>query len=217
MGRPREHDEVTRRALLEAAERIVDRGGPAALSVRAVAEAVGTTTRAVYSLFGSKDGLLEALAIRLFEQLQAALDRIPTTDDPMEDLVTASVEGFRRVALEHPSLYSLVFLRVVPDLELGPAFREIASATFGRLEAGVARIGDTAPFGDHRPIDVARAVHALTEGLASLELRGALASDHAESIWRDAVRAVVRGFDSEPRLTPGSGSPPRGRRRANPR
>jgi len=56
MGRPREHDEATRAALLEAAERIVADRGPTALSVRAVAEAAGTSTRAVYSLFGSKDG-----------------------------------------------------------------------------------------------------------------------------------------------------------------
>ena len=70
MGRPREHDEQTRAALLAAAEQIVADGGPAALSVRAVAEAAGTTTRAVYSLFGSKDGLLvEALARDAFEFL----------------------------------------------------------------------------------------------------------------------------------------------------
>ena len=70
MGRPREHDERTRAALLAAAERIVAEGGPAALSVRAVADAAGTTTRAVYSLFGSKDGLLvEALARDAFEFL----------------------------------------------------------------------------------------------------------------------------------------------------
>ena len=47
--------------------RTADRqAGPDAASVRAVADAVGTTTGGVYSLFGSKQGLLEALASRLF-------------------------------------------------------------------------------------------------------------------------------------------------------
>ena len=53
MGRPKEHDEATGVALLDAAERLVATGGVGALSVRAVAEAVGTTTRAIYSVFGS--------------------------------------------------------------------------------------------------------------------------------------------------------------------
>ena len=82
MGRPKEHDEATRAALLAAAERLIDEEGPDAASVRAVADQVGTSTRAVYSVFGSKQGLLEALATRFFEELQAATDAIPLTDDP---------------------------------------------------------------------------------------------------------------------------------------
>ena len=58
MGRPREHDDETRAALRAATERIVSESGVGAFSVRGVAREVGTTTRAVYSLFGSKEGLL---------------------------------------------------------------------------------------------------------------------------------------------------------------
>src|SRR3954471_24015483 len=120
MGRPREHDDDVRLALLAAAERLVERDGAEALSVRAVADAVGTTTRAIYSVFGSKAGLLEALAARLFELLADAIDTVKLTDDPSRDLVTASLVGFRRTALQHRALYNLVFLRVVGDLQLGP-------------------------------------------------------------------------------------------------
>ena len=66
MGRPREHDERTAERLLDAAERIVEAKGLDSLSVRVVAHATGTTTRAVYSLFGSKDGLVVALGKRAF-------------------------------------------------------------------------------------------------------------------------------------------------------
>ena len=195
MGRPREHDETVRAALLLAAERLVDVGGPAALSVRAVADDVGTTTRAVYSVFGSKAGLLEALAIRLFEELGAAIDAIEPTDDPVADVVTASLQGFRRIALEHASLYSLVFLRVVPDLALGPAFDAIAEATFGRLESLVSRAMNS--LGVTTDIHAAQMVHALTEGLASMELRGSLGPrDDTEQKWRSAVTALLTGLKS---------------------
>ena len=53
MGRPKEHDARTAAALLEAAESVVQSDGVDALSVRRVADEVGTSTRAVYSLFGS--------------------------------------------------------------------------------------------------------------------------------------------------------------------
>src|SRR5262249_643633 len=57
MGRPKLHGEATAGALLETAERIVDSEGLEALTVRRVAEGAGTSTRAVYSVYGSKDGL----------------------------------------------------------------------------------------------------------------------------------------------------------------
>src|SRR5687768_9453403 len=121
MGRPREHDEETRAALLAAAERLVAEGGPAALSVRAVADAAGTTTRAVYSLFGSKDGLLVAsLARNAFEFLFTELGKLEETDDPAADLVENGVLVFRRLVVDHPALYRIAFQRVVPGLEASP-------------------------------------------------------------------------------------------------
>lgn len=196
MGRPREHGDATRQALLDAAEQLIDERGPDAASVRAVADAVGTTTRAVYSVFGSKDGLLAALATRLFEMLGDAIDAVPVTADPVADVVEASVRGFRRTALEHPSLYSLVFLRIVPSLELeAPTYVAVASAAFDRLEARVARVD----LGGRSVRDAAHSVHALTEGLASMELRGGMLDPAAaEGVWRDGITSLLRGFAAAP-------------------
>jgi AcrR family transcriptional regulator len=198
VGRPREHDDATRIALLAAAERLIDERGPDAASVRAVADEVGTTTRAVYSVFGSKQGLLDALAARMFEVLTEAIDAVPVTDDPADDVVEVSLHGFRRTALTHPSLYSLVFLRIVPDLQLGQpgtGHVQAASTAFGRLEARVERLEAAGLLGDRTVRDAAHEVHALTEGLASMEVRGGMLDPAtAESVWRDALRSLLRGF-----------------------
>jgi AcrR family transcriptional regulator len=195
MGRPKEHNDATRAALLLAAEQLVEAHGPDAVSVRAVAEVVGTTTRAVYSVFGSKDALLEALATRLFEMLGEAVDAVPLTADPAADVVNASLGGFRRTALEHPSLYGLVFLHIVPDLQLGPAFEQVASGAFARLEFLIGRLDATGQLGGASASDATHAVHALTEGLATMELRGTIsAATGAERIWREALTALLRGF-----------------------
>jgi AcrR family transcriptional regulator len=193
VGRPREHDETTRAALLAAAERLIDEEGPDAAGVRCVADEVGTSTRAVYSVFGSKQGLLEALAIRFFEELHAAIDAVPLTDDPAADLVEAGMQAFRGTVIKHPSLYRLVFLRIVPDLELGPEFGQVAYDAFGRMQALVERVAPGP--GVH---ERALAWHALTEGLASMEVRGQMLDTlNAERIWRDALTALVRGFEGD--------------------
>ena len=77
MGRPRAHDEVTRLTLRDAAERLIATGGLEAVSARRVAAEAGTTTRAVYSLFGSMDGLIvDALAQGAYEYLVRTIGRI---------------------------------------------------------------------------------------------------------------------------------------------
>ena len=197
MGRQKQHGEVVRNALLAAAEKIVEMHGISALSVRSVADAVETTTRAVYSVFGSKDGLLEALATRLFEILNEAIDGCETSGDPVADVLTISIDGFRRTALDHPALYGLVFLRVAPELRLGPLFNNVADSAFSRLQAHLARISATDDRDDL--FAMATAVHALTEGLASMELRGMIQADtDAVQIWRDALHALITGFGRPP-------------------
>jgi AcrR family transcriptional regulator len=194
VGRPKEHNETTRAALLAAAERLIDDGGPDAASVRAVADEAGTSTRAVYTVFGSKQGLLEALATRFFEELHAAIDAFPLTDDPAADLVEAAMQGFRGTVIKHPSLYRLVFLRIVPDLELGPEFGQVAYGAFGRMQALVERVAPDGPAVHERAL----AWHALTEGLASMEVRRQMLDTlNAERIWRQALTAMVRGFVSD--------------------
>src|SRR5688500_10452194 len=99
VGRRRLHDQATALALLDAAEVILDADGLAGLTVRRVAEHVGTTTRAVYTSLGSKEALLRALCVRAFNLLGARVAALPTSDDPAADLVIAGTMGFRAWAL----------------------------------------------------------------------------------------------------------------------
>ena len=105
MGRPKTHRAATGEALLQAAEQLVETEGIEALTVRRVAESVGTSTRAVYALYGSKDALVAALGGRAFDLLRVEIDALPRTDDPAADLVRAGVTVFRRFAVEHPALF----------------------------------------------------------------------------------------------------------------
>jgi AcrR family transcriptional regulator len=198
MGRPREHDEQTRVALSAAGERLVAAGGPDALSVRAVAGAAGTTTRAVYSLFGSKDGLVEALAQRAFELLDAGLEELPETDDPAADLVEVGVGVFRRFVREHPSLFRIAFQRIVPGLRAGPELTDARQRALAGLEARIHRVADAGLLGGTSVRDATVQFNAMCEGLANAELRDGtlriLPQGDEERAWRGALLTVIRGF-----------------------
>jgi AcrR family transcriptional regulator len=194
MGRPKEHNERTASALLDAAERIAGEGGLEALSVRRVGKEVGTTTRAVYSLFGSKDGLVVALGVRAFELLRAAIESLPVTNDPAGDLVEAGASVFRRFALEHPALFRLGVQHMAVSEELALSFRGAAEHALDGLRSRIARLADARQLGSRSVAGAVCEFHALCEGLAALELRTVIPQNEAERIWRDALAALVAGW-----------------------
>jgi AcrR family transcriptional regulator len=143
MGRPKAHDERTAVALLDAAEWLVADDGVEALSVRRVAGAIDTSVRAVYSLFGSKEGLVVALGVRAFDLLWEAINQLPVTDDPAGDLLEAGVMVFRRFVLEHPALFRLAVQHEAVSVELAEGFRSAAEHALDGLAFRVARVATT--------------------------------------------------------------------------
>ena len=198
MGRPKEHDERTALALLDAAERAIQAGGVDAVSVRGIADTAGTTTRAVYSLFGSKDGLLAVLGARAFELLGSAIRALPETEDPGVDLAEAGAGVFRRFITEHPILFRIGF-------QPGPAFADrTAELEKARLDAlaglvgKVTRLDKAHLLGGRTVSEAVISFHAMCEGLADIELRGMLPPGQEERTWRTALTALVAGLAMPP-------------------
>jgi AcrR family transcriptional regulator len=196
MGRPKEHNEHTAAALLDAAERIAEHDGLDALSVRRIATEVGTTTRAVYSLFGAKEGLVAALGERAFDFLGAQVAALPSTDDPAADFVQAGLV-FGRFAREHPALFRIGVQRIEVLPETGQAFAGAADHALAVLRQRIGRLENAGQMGDRSPQDATLEFHALCEGLAAVEARCQLGEAAVERLWGDALSALVRGWSSE--------------------
>jgi AcrR family transcriptional regulator len=199
VGRPKEHDDETRAALRAATERVVGELGVGAFSVRGVAREVGTTTRAVYSLFGSKEGLLvDALAQSAYAFLADGMDDLPETDDPVADLVAVGVPVFRTLVLEHPAPYRIAFQRITPGFRAGPEVVEARERALAGLLRRVERLADAGLLGDKPVFEAAVEFNAMLEGLANAELRGTvfriLEAGEEERMWREALITVIRGF-----------------------
>jgi AcrR family transcriptional regulator len=99
-------DEV-RRAVLDAATTLLNEGGSAALTTRAVAEAAGVQAPTIYRLFGDKDGLVDAVA----EQVMARYVDTKDVGSDDADPVGALHQAWRshiEFGLANPALYAVL-------------------------------------------------------------------------------------------------------------
>lgn len=192
------HDEALRHRLLERAGRMVAERGVSALTLRAVAADVGTSTSAVYSLFGGKPDLLNALFRWAFAGFGTAQHEVAASDDPLADLHALGL-AYRQWALEHPHLYAVMFGGALAGFEPDPAAEQESRATMQPLAATVRRGLDRGLLGHADAETIAFAVWAAVHGLVSLELTTGLhVQPRAERdlIYDVALRGIARGWQA---------------------
>ena len=181
-------------ALVDAAERVLVRDGPEAVTVRAVAVEAGVAPMGVYNHFGGKDGVVEQLFVRGFHQLREAFADV-AGDDAAEDLFEAG-RRYRRIALAHPAMYAVMFERAVPDFEPSPGAKSEALASFAELVRLVQRAMDTGVIAEADPVDVAQGIWSLCHGQVSLELRGIGFVEDLDAHHERVMRAMLRGLQA---------------------
>ena len=181
--------------LLAAAGELLASEGPAALTVRRIATAAGVSTMNVYSRFGGKDGVVDCLFVEGFRQLGACMSSVEPTDDPIADLAACGM-GYRRFAIENPTLYSVMFDHVVPDYVPTVDAQQIAGATLqllaGRLDramqAGLLRHAD--------PLQTAALVWATCHGVVSLESKPVESTPiNWPEVYQQALSMIVKGLE----------------------
>ncbi|KRE79772.1 TetR/AcrR family transcriptional regulator [Arthrobacter sp. Soil763] len=181
MARPVIHDESLRRKLLDTAAILIARDGGGSASLRSIAAAAGTSTTAVYSLYGGKAELLTAVLDDGFASFAEA----------QQEAASAGLEAlgraYRTWALKHPVLYGLMFNGVlasrVPcrptpgaaEPSIAPLFAAVAAALPGAADDEVA--------------SMVGVVWGQVHGLVSLELAGVPAPGRS---WDAAYDAALR-------------------------
>jgi AcrR family transcriptional regulator len=189
VGRPREHDATTRERLLAAAARLSADEGWEAVSVRRVAEQAGTTTRAVYSLFGSKQGLEEALHRSMFERLRELLRQAPKTDDPRADLL-ALRHAYRTWATERPERYAALMRFTGPRAApRSPEGVDLAHAATDDLRQAIARCAEAGLLADADVEALTIRWRAVAHGLAEFENHAVLTE--GDEAWRSVFTALI--------------------------
>jgi AcrR family transcriptional regulator len=128
---------LTREQILEAAEEVLRRYGPAKANVVDVARALGVSHGSVYRHFASKAALRDAVTERWLESISAPLEAVAREEGPapsrlrgwLDDLVGSK----RRKALDDPELFATY-------VELTADARDVVLAHVERLVGQLARI-----------------------------------------------------------------------------
>jgi AcrR family transcriptional regulator len=178
-------------AVIQTACRLLTTEGAEALTTRRIAAEAGTSTMALYTRFGGKEGVAAAVYAEGFVKLERALARaMKGIDDPGTAIVRGAM-AYRRFGLRNAAYYGVMFQRTVSGFEPD---RQAALRSLDLLGLQVRRAIDATG----APLDttaVTLAIWSLCHGATALELDREMAviSD-PEKRLEDAVRALLRGF-----------------------
>ena len=107
-ARPYHHGDLSR-ALVEAARRILETEGPAALSLRAVAREAGVSPAAPYHHFKDKGELLDAVAHEGWHALDVALTAARAKSVDSKERMTSLGVAYVCFARDNPALYRVMY------------------------------------------------------------------------------------------------------------
>jgi AcrR family transcriptional regulator len=157
----RTKDPAVRALLINRAAQMLRTREP--VTLRSIVAGTGVSTMAVYTHFGSMDGLWRAMRQEGFTRLATTLDRVRPTADPVRDLAALG-SAYLSNAVAAPDLYRVMFDAGF-ELE-DPAG---ADASLRSLVDAVARAREAGRFKDDvDPADLATQTWAIGHGLASL-------------------------------------------------
>lgn len=196
MARPRVHDDALRDRLIELAGREIAEHGPDALSLRGLAGIAGTSTSAVYTLFGGRPELLGVLFERASYELTRSQRSVPVTEDPETDLMGLG-HNYRLWALRNPHWFAILFGgaadgKLPTDFDCTPRVNSIAplAEAVHRL---LAHLGSEVD-----PWTVVMSLWVVVHGFVMLELNGLISATAEElaGMFNTNTLATLRTWTS---------------------
>ncbi len=170
------HHGALREALLQAAERVLERDGLAGLTLRAVAREAGVSHAAPTHHFGDLTGLVSELAAIGFRQFNAAMaSACDAATSPLERAL-ARPKAYVAYAQAHPGMYGLMFRTERLDYSR-PSLHEAAESSFAGLANAIGAMRQEPISGDALTIEQGAAIArawSMVHGFTMLLLDGRL-------------------------------------------
>lgn len=202
MGRPRMYDEALRERLIEEARSMLSTDGYHGVSLRVLTRNVGTSTNAVYTLFGSKEALMAEGIVRDLEEKLSSRDYGSHSEDVRSDLLEYA-RAYRNHATSDPRTFHGTFEAMEEARRPGsltdrinPEVKTISSKLYQPILELCERIATELPELNLDPRHMATALWAVIHGFVGLEIAGALPVDSEESemLFDKSIEALYLGW-----------------------
>jgi AcrR family transcriptional regulator len=191
----RYHHGELRSALIAAALVMLERDGPAAITLRGLARVLGVSPMAPYHHFDDRAALLAAVAAAGFDRLtQRKIESQAQESDAPKSSLIAGTASYVAFVIENPNLFRLMLSNEFADQHRYPDLRRAAAAPAGLL---ISRIGDLlAGTGQTAlsPRDCAQMLWGFAHGIGTLALDGQIAPADADRIARAGARSIIEGW-----------------------
>jgi AcrR family transcriptional regulator len=161
--------ETTKEQLVSAASKLLDSGGQAAVTLRAVAEQVGVSHNAPYWHFRDRSALLAAVAERDFVHLRQAFEQEGESHDAEAALRNAAA-ALIDYAVRHKARYRLLFSD--PGLSPEQSLKVAAMASFQAFGLIVSRCQREGVLPEIDTVRLTGLIYAALHGSIDLELGG---------------------------------------------
>lgn len=140
-----------------------------AVSIRAVADAVGVTPPSIYLHFADKDALIEAVVSDVFAELDAAMVAAGDAEQHPLSKLRAYGLAYVRFAVEHPEHYRVATMERCPvEGRPGHLDQILADAAFVHFMATVRSCMDAGIFAAGDPLPITLQLWSAAHGIASL-------------------------------------------------
>lgn len=170
------HHGALREALLQAAERVLERDGLGGLTLRAVAREAGVSHAAPTHHFGDLTGLLSELAAVGFRQFNAAMASSCDAATTPLGRALARPKAYVAYAQAHPGMYGIMFRTERLDYSR-PSLHEAAEASFAGLANAIGAMRQEQISGDALTMEQGAAIArawSMVHGFTTLLLDGRL-------------------------------------------
>ena len=191
MSRP-----ATASRIVQAARTLLEQHGPAAVSMRRVAAAVGVTPMAIYRHFPSRDALLQRIGDDSFQELAHHWAARRTGGDALADLLSTQMI-YLDYALAHPHLFDHAFSTPRSDARRYPDdFRAGRSPTLNVVHAAVSAAQASGQLRDGDAWEIAMSLWAHAHGLVALYRAGRFSYGEREfqRFYRDSLTRLLDGL-----------------------
>ncbi|NNN33171.1 TetR/AcrR family transcriptional regulator [Streptomyces sp. S3(2020)] len=168
-------DRLTPRAreIATAARTLLEESGPAALTLRTLADRLGIKAPSLYKHFPDKHAVEVELIAQMLEESAAAMEAAEAREPGS---LPTLAETYRTYALDHPHLYCLATERPLPRAALPAGLEDRAAMPLMRVCGG--------------DIDLARSVWAFAHGMVVLEIHGRFPDDaDLAAAWERGLKA----------------------------